>query len=182
MLMGGNADISMHVEPLPSEQCGVFLLPFQAVLDAVTCASPSGQLSDAHISAELHGILVTSFNRLNPAPQNMFLDIVSVLHGADSRDFRPIWNRWWGGADLHLAALQRLALVSIDEDEHTLQVHDVIRSFGRGIILGSVQVKAAGGAAASFVGSRLWVEEDGRLVTTPEVSHDTPPPSATVNS
>jgi hypothetical protein len=135
------------------------------MLTAIKEAKP---LPERDITALLHGILVTSFNSLTQAPQNMFLDVVSVLCGGDSRSALLVWNSWWEGARGSLDLLQRLALVRIDKKKHTLQVHDLIRSFGRGILRGTVEVEPAG-KAMSFVGSRVWVEDGGCLVKMKQV-------------
>lgn len=115
------------------------------------------KLADTSTDKRLKGVLVTSFNSLGgEAAKNMFLDIASVLHGRDADTAKKIWDAWWGNAAYDaFAELQRRALLFVDDDGR-LRTHDVIRAFGRGIILDPEYNE--------YYGSRAWVREDGQLV------------------
>jgi hypothetical protein len=98
----------------------------------------------------LHGVPDTAVG--------MFLDAACVLCGRPEADMLLAWRQWHGDdASSFLVLLKSRHLVRTDADGR-LQVHDVLRWFGRRVVLG----KANGGKDAGLEGSRLWVQ-DGRV-------------------
>jgi hypothetical protein len=88
----------------------------------------------------------------------MFLDAACVLCGRPEDDVLLAWRQWHGDdAGSLLVLLKSRHLVRTDPDGH-VQVHDVLRWFGRRVVLG----KAKGATDAALEGSRLWVQ-DGRV-------------------
>lgn len=116
--------------------------------------------------------LIAEFESLSHVAQNMFLDVVSVLHGQDSRGALLAWQAWWAGqgdVKLELQELQQRGLISIDQ-EMRLVADDKAMSLGRAIL------KDPG---SPFFGSRAW-EEDGKLVNFFEVCISRCAPQAVV--
>jgi hypothetical protein len=121
------------------------------------------QLPNAATEDRLKGVLGYSFQSLTETARQIFLDIVSVLHGRSSRAAQQVWDTWWGegAGETALAELQRRALVRVEDD--LLRAHDVIRACGRGIIREPLSGRA-GRSYPNYYGSRAWVQEDGQLV------------------
>jgi hypothetical protein len=125
----------------------------------LTVIQEGARLQDVGTDARLKDVLVSSFQGLSEAARNMFLDVVSVLHGRDSEAANDIWDVWWAGAAAGaFTELQRRALLRVD-DEGRLRTHDVIRAFGRGIICDPQSQQGL----RRYYGSRTWVK-DGQLV------------------
>jgi len=128
------------------------------------------QLSNATTEGWLKGVLGSSFQSLTEPTRQIFLDVVSVLQGRSSHAAQQVWDAWWEGAGgAALDELQRRSLVRVD-GEGLLQVHDVIRAFGRGIIRKPPSTGREGRSHFnSYYGSRAWVQEDGQLVQFEQV-------------
>jgi hypothetical protein len=130
----------------------------------LTVIQEGARLQDVGTDARLKDVLVSSFQGLSEAARNMFLDVVSVLHGRDSEAANDIWDVWWAGAAAGaFTELQRRALLRVD-DEGRLRTHDVIRAFGRGIICDPQSQQGL----RRYYGSRTWVK-DGQLVRFEQV-------------
>jgi hypothetical protein len=92
------------------------------------------------------------------AAVGMFLDAACVLCGRAEADVLLAWRQWHGDdAGSLLVLLKSRHLVRTDAGGR-LQVHDVLRWFGRRVVLG----KAKGCTDAGLHGSRLWVQ-DGKV-------------------
>jgi hypothetical protein len=87
------------------------------------------------------------------AAASMFLDAACALDGRRASDVLLAWQLWHGEEAYGLFELLKSRhLVGVDE-EGRVQVHDVLRWFGRMVVLGNTSMGAA------LRGSRLWVED-----------------------
>jgi hypothetical protein len=114
-------------------------------------------------------IATIAFSSATFCPQ--FLDAVSVLHGWPIKLAQELWHAWWGRAASVQAfgELRRRNLVSAvaEDDEDVLQVHDVVRSLGQGI-LRDPQYKTLDGTRV--YGSRLWETGGSKFLSWTKVS------------
>jgi hypothetical protein len=82
-----------------------------------------------------------------------FLDAVSVLYRWDIREAKALWGAWHGKARTETAfrELQRRSLVDVgrDEDSEFLDIHDVVRALGAGILRDPARDPC-------YYGSRMW--------------------------
>ena len=85
---------------------------------------------------------------------SMFLDAACVLCGCTEADMLAAWQQWHGeDADSLLELLKSRHLLATD-DEGRVQVHDVLRWFGRMVELGNISMNPA------LHSSRLWVQDN----------------------
>ena len=132
------------------------------------------QFPDSDSDKRLKDVLRANFDGLSRVAQNIFLDIVSVLHGYRKEEALAVWEAWCnsvghvGSASAALEELQRQALVTVEvqkvytrrDQVEVLLVHDVIRSLGCGILCDPHK---------EFYGSRVWVRADKKLQEFTEV-------------
>lgn len=127
----------------------------QAVL-MLRSAKPFGGGSKADDA--MWGKLLLSYNSLDSAEQQMFLDIVCILLGRRPRHCLPVWGPV---ADSMLQNLMNRSLVS--EDIYgNLEVHDQLRDMGRAIVV-EEHMKAG-------QRSRLWMPEALEVIRHNQVS------------
>ena len=86
-----------------------------------------------------------------------------MLHKADVELANQLWGAWWPrSAYTSFEELQRRNLVSIKvvDGIGRLQTHDVVRYLGCAMLRNR---------ESSFYGTRLWIQEDGKLLSSPTV-------------
>jgi hypothetical protein len=106
--------------------------------------------------SKLQATMQYSLHGVPGAAVGMFLDAACVLHGRAEVDALIAWVRWHGDlAAPYLKLLKTRSMVSVDGSGR-LQVHDVLRWFGRRVVTGKGRGSADQGA---LQGSRLWVQD-----------------------
>jgi hypothetical protein len=109
--------------------------------------------------SRLQATMQYSLHGLPEAAVGMFLDAACVLHGREEGDALRAWRQWHGDqAGPCLKLLKIRSMVTADAFGQ-LQVHDVLRWFGRRVVLGKGKASAD---QAALHGSRLWLQ-DGKI-------------------
>jgi hypothetical protein len=115
------------------------------------CAAALGQSENF-----LQKTMQYSLQGLPPHAVCMFLDAACVMFGRAEADILMAWQGWHGDDAHDLELLKSRHLVTVDAAGN-LQVHDVLRWFGRRVVLGKAGIDPA------LHGRRLWVV-DGKIV------------------
>lgn len=149
--------LGVFAKSLPSSLPSVWLL--QPSQDVLNLLREGDSIPNRNTDDLLRGVVTKSFAEMKGVAPSMFLDVVAVMHGADTRWCGEalaldIWRSWYGaGVNVAWQELQRRSLVTVSEA--VFHVHDVIKALGRGIIKEDRDV---------YYGSRVWVQHDGQLV------------------